>query len=215
MSSTIKTFNDEIDKFIKYVFNKLVKHDVEIIISTKNYVIYPSDNLKCNGYYYTDENNDSRMFAFATGRPLNKWFPVFIHEFCHFEQWRTSAKVWDELEDEDELWDWVSRKIELSKRESNSMINHARNLEYDCELRTVAMIKKFNLPVDVEKYSQMSAAYILFYDYLKKYRTWYKIGKEPYRNKKLISIMPKKLPAISSRKLKLTPAMEKLYKECV
>ena len=90
-------------------------------------------------------------------------------------------------------------------------MNTTRNLEHDCERRTLAMIKDYDLPIDGEKYARMAASYVMFYEYVKKHRKWYKIGKEPYRNEKLLKVMPANLP----KRLTMTPKIEKLYKECV
>ena len=52
----------------------------------------------------------------------------------------------------------------------------------------------------------------MFYNYIGKYKKWYKIGKEPYNNKKIRRLMPTNL---RGKYNKLTPKLEKLYKECI
>lgn len=213
MQVVLKTFNEKIDVFLEYAFKKLQHKKVTAIISTDKYVMIVEENIKCNGYFYEDDGSDL-MFGIAIGKPLNKWFPVFVHEFCHFEQFCENKSKWDSLKDDD-LWYWVGGTTELKPRELTIAINDSRDLEHDCELRVIKKIKEFQLPIDAERYSQQAAAYILFYNYMLKHRKWYKMGKEPYRNEKLMKLMPKKLPTIKSRKLKMTPAMERLYNECV
>ena len=214
-STLLRTFNKRIDKFLTHALNRLDGAKVNVVISTTKYVLYPIDNMKCNGYFYENDDGDGLTFAIAIGKPLKKWFPVFVHEFCHFMQHVEHIPYWDMLEDNDELWEWVSGKDELSIRKLNRLINNARNIEHDCELRVLEQIELYKLPIDAERYSQTSASYIIFYDYLKKHRKWYKMGKEPYRNEELLALMPKKLSPVKSKKLKLTPEMEILYKECV
>jgi len=209
MPVTFKTFNENIDNFIDYSFNCLKDAGVDVIISRAAYVRYPSEKFKCNGYFYA-EKDETPVFAFATGKSVKKWFPIFVHEFCHFKQWRECAPVWDALDEDDELWEWVESKKELKPRRITQLVNATKNLEHDCERRTLAMIREHDLPIDCERYAKSAAAYVLFYDYLKKHRKWYKMGKEPYRNEKVLKAMPANLP----KRLKLTPKIEKLFKAC-
>ena len=210
---TLKTYDEKIDIFMEYAFKKLYSKKVKITISAAEYILLVSENLKCNGYFYEDDYEDL-IFGIAIGNTLDEWFPIFVHEFCHFEQFCENKARWNSLRDDD-LWYWVAGTKELTQQELTDAINDSRDLEHDCELRVLKKIKEFKLPIDTERHSQQAAAYILFYDYMMKYRKWYKIGNEPYRNEKLMKLMPKKLPTVKSRKLKLTPAMERLCKECI
>jgi len=208
MNTYLKTYNEKIDFFIKTCFKNLKKDNVDIIISAKKYVIYPGDNEQCNGYF-TEYNGKDKMFAVATGNSTQQWFEVFVHEYCHFEQYLDRISLWNMKVDED-MWNWMNHNKEFKKYEIKKIINAMRDLEWDCERRVIKKIKEFNLPIDAKFYAKKALAYVTFYDYMLKYRKWYKIGKEPYRNKSILKIMPENI----SRKPKLTPELERLFKKC-
>jgi hypothetical protein len=209
----LKTYKKEVDKFLEYAFDQLEVYGVDVLISTENYVIAP-DGMKCNGFVVEDEKDPDKItFACAIGHPFKDWFITFIHEFCHFTQWRDGSKYWYNVDEDEILWDWVlNKKTKITDmKKVDRQFKQARNLELDCERRTLKMIKRFKLPVDAKKYAKKSAAYVLFYDYMRIARKWYKIGKEPYKNTKLLRLMPTDI----SKPLTLTLKMETLYKECV
>jgi hypothetical protein len=75
---------------------------------------------------------------------------------------------------------------------------------------TVEKIKKWSLDkiIDTEEYIQKSNAYILFYLWMKKNRSWYTIGKEPYNIDEIVSIMPKTFDIDYT---KLEPKIEEVF----
>jgi len=208
MNTYLRTYNKEMDAFIEACFKKLKKYNVNIVISSKKYVVYPGGNEKCNGYF--DEDGKERYFAVATGNSTQQWFEIFVHEYCHFEQWVDKFHLWKVGDDQD-MWAWVSHEKEFKQSKIKKNIQPMRDLEWDCEKRVIAKIKEFDLPIDPKLYAKKSLAYVCFYDFILKYRKWYKIGKEPYRNKHILDAMPDNI----NRKPKLTPKLEKLFKQCV
>jgi hypothetical protein len=69
-------------------------------------------------------------------------------------------------------------------------ISNCRDLELDNEKRTVEVIKKFNLDVDIDHYIKKANAYVQFYNYMKYSRRWCTPERSPYTNEKIISSMP-------------------------
>ena len=39
------------------------------------------DNIKVNGYF---DDDIQKMLKCAIGKPEKEWFPMFVHEYCHF-----------------------------------------------------------------------------------------------------------------------------------
>lgn len=205
MSKTyIFTNNKQWDDFIQKCLKELNKKNVDLHISTDKYVIYPDTKEKCNGYFC--EEGGVTSFGVATGNPINEWTEVFVHEYCHFEQWKEQIKLWQNDCDED-MWEWMENKKEFSKKRIKEFVSITRDLEWDCEKRAIKKIKKFKLPVDTKMYAKKALAYICFYDYIMKHRKWYKTGSEPYRNKTILDFMPDDI----NNKPDLTPELEKLF----
>jgi hypothetical protein len=67
----------------------------------------------------------------------------------------------------------------------------SRELELDNEKRSVRIIKKFGLDVDIDSYIKKANAYIYFYNRLLATRKWATPNNSPYGNQKIIEKMPR------------------------
>lgn len=84
-----------------------------------------------------------------------------VHEFGHFTQWSEGAKVWLIRRYMYERYvDIASRKKKIPNNERAGVRRSIRALELDCEQRAVALIKAWDLPLDVEAYTQYANAHI-------------------------------------------------------
>lgn len=207
----IETYNENINNFIFDLELCLSFYGIKFILSTEAYVMLGKEN-KCNGYF----DDVSKVLTVGINKPLNQWFSTLVHESCHFDQWRENCKAWrDYYADScsDNILDKIlSGEVVLSEEENKRYFAISRDLELDCERRTIDKIRKYNLPIDIKEYTRSAAAYILFYNYVAKYKKWYIIGKEPYNTKELIAVMPDTLDGDFS---KLEPALEPLFYSCV
>ncbi len=64
-------------------------------------------------------------------------------------------------------------------------------MEFDCEKRTVAKIKKYNLPIDIKDYIQKANAYVWFYTAVLNKRQWDGTKSDSIYIKEIFSICPK------------------------
>lgn len=204
----LKTYNRKIDKFLKDLDYLCQENAVQVIFTNRNYV-------KCNGTKtggYFDDNKRELACAFKTSN--SEWISVLVHESCHLDQWREKNEIWkrfNELNiDQD---DWLNHKIELSKDQIEAMTEIYKENEWDCEKRSVEKIKKYDLPIDISNYIKQSVIYVMFYDFVGKYRTWYKNGKSPCCNDEIVNTIS---PDYDLNILPiLTPQIEKLMVEYV
>jgi hypothetical protein len=215
----IITYNKEVDKLIKDVITDLHYRGITTLFSTTDYVI--GDKVKSNGFF----DSECREFSVAIGKPFNQWLKTFIHESCHFDQWKEGSDEWadfDKLDkDEDLLWDWVNHKVDLNTAKDpidlgqrlKKVAQVTREVERDCEMRAIQKIKDYNLNISLTDYARQGWAYITFYDYMLESRAWYVIGKEPYNNESLKALMPSTLEKIGISIL--TDEMREIYKECI
>lgn len=102
---------------------------------------------------------------------------MFVHEYCHFVQWNTDDKHWINLEISmgnalDLMWRWLDRELELKEKDSTHIINIVQALELDCERKAVKTIKQYKLPININRYILCAKAYIYFFNYVKRYRSW-------------------------------------------
>ena len=173
---TLKLFtgNLKIDKFIKNLLQSLNRYEVRLYISVTNYVEFHSD--KSNGFF----NDKPKEFAVSFGRPTTQWLCTLIHESCHFDQWRTNSKIWTTYRNAPNIFTGIQPHSKWSKKKLLKAMLASRNLEWDCELRTMEKIRKYKLPISLTAYKKQAASYVLFYEYMMIKKKWYKIGCEPY-----------------------------------
>ena len=168
-------------------------NNVKIRFLDKKFIHY-KDNEKSIGYF---SYNNYPEFICAIGNDIDEWFPIFVHEFCHYRQWVEKSKYWNILYDNVKVKkvdvsslmdDWITGK-EFSKNKIKEYVKRTLECERDCEKRTVKMIKDFDLPIKIDKYIRGANSYLYFYIYVLKRRVWYK-EIPPYKIKKVLELMP-------------------------
>ena len=154
------------------------------------------EGTEANGFF-TDENHADYplTLAAACGQSLDSWFPVFVHESSHMDQYFEDSPLWtgNKVKGYD-AWDivdlWMDGLIELNSDQLKQYVGAARDLELDCEMRSVKKINQYNLPIDVSRYIKTANAYVLFYNIMMITKKWYTLGEEPYNNEAIVEAMP-------------------------
>ena len=162
---------------------------VIVTLEHNNSHVMFAEGMMCNGYFDDDPDPE---FACATKKPFDDWFPIYVHEYGHFTQWRDQIPLWqgvvvDGTHSDDFLDIWIGQGIDCSSDAIEQCINAVRDVEADCERRAMALIAKHKLPIDADRYAQMANSYVHFYSYVKLNRKWYIPGKEPYRIEEVYS----------------------------
>ncbi len=180
--------------FCRHVENITKKNAVLFTLSPDSHIPYPSTKDLVNGYMI---ELPQKELAVATKKPLELWLPVLVHESSHLDQMLEKSDYWynsyvpgTTLETIDIITLWIEGKIELNEKQLNTYTTLSRDVELDCERRTVEKIKTFNLPIGIREYIQKANSYIFFYSAMKKTKAWYIPGKEPYNTKEVWSLCP-------------------------
>jgi hypothetical protein len=197
--------NKNAEKFLQYATIEMLKKSVSLNIKNSKRV----DD--CNGYFC----GETKEFAVAIGKPQKLWLPVFVHEFCHFEQWREDSDIWDlSMNDSGvvDIWSWLEGAEEYPKKQIEKSFYITQLLEQDCDKRVVEKIGQFDLPIDPERYIKASNAYHLFYQVALQERTWYVDA--PYQVEKIIDAMPSKFLRPSELKKKNPEFINSVLKNC-
>ena len=184
---------DEIADFILLAQTALEAAGVKIVMPASDLIEFEPGE-KCSGYF-SDEDPDEPVFAVATGRPVSKWFPVFVHEFCHFEQWRDRRDWWNTflMEDGNEPLDhvlehWAGER-DLSAEEVLDYCILQAEVEIDCEKRVLKKIEEHNLPIDPKHYARMANSYIAYYYAMPLLGGWCN-GERPYDVEEILNAVP-------------------------
>lgn len=171
------------NKFIDHVKQECKKHNIKCVLKNTKSVKY-TDSSRCSGYF------DEKSLVVAMNRP--DALQILVHEYCHLTQWAEQCDLWMECEkneSHDKLDKWL---IGEEVKNIEQAIILCRNLELDNEKRSVKTIKKFDLPIDIDTYIKRANAYVQFYNYLLVSRRWSKPNNAPYKNKRLLEVMPAK-----------------------
>jgi len=148
-------------------------------------------NTECNGYF-VDEPKP--FLTVATGKDDAEWFPIFVHETCHADQFLEQAPCWTNkiggIEPMTILDLWLDHHVELNPIQLNNTIRAALEIELDCERRVVAKHEKHNLDFNKEEYIQKANSYVYFYLVMMTTRKWYGSGKAPYKIPEIWKTMP-------------------------
>jgi hypothetical protein len=111
------------------------------------------------------------------------------------DQWIEKAPSWTNayvggVESVQILELWFDRHIELTEEQLWKVIDASREVERDCEERTVEKVLRYGLPLDPIELAQKGNAYVYAYNMMGFTRKWYGTGNEPYLNTKVWKHLP-------------------------
>ena len=168
-------------EFIKHVEQECKKHNVKCILKNTK-TVQLDGSSRCSGYF------DEESLVVAMNRP--DAMQILVHEYCHLTQWVDQCEIWvhsTNYQSHDKLYRWLAGE---DIKDIEQAIAICRDIELDNEKRSVKMIKKFNLDIDIDLYIKKANAYIQFYNYLLISRRWCKPSNTPYKNNVLVEAMP-------------------------
>ena len=131
-----------------------------------------SNGVDCAGFF----DDRPLEFAVACGKSYRRWFPVFVHESCHRDQWSDDPGLWNTQVDGMEPMlvfdEWIQGNLEFEPDVLRQITNVMLNVELDCERRSVDKIKRYNLPIKLDTYVRKSNAYVWSYRLMQETRIW-------------------------------------------
>lgn len=193
--------DDKTKYFIDFVKKECKSYEVKCVLKKTNYVRI-SKNIRASGYF------DESVPVLVCSMLREDSIGILAHEYCHLTQWIDNIPLWKKSEKSIPCIDeWLKGK---EIRNIKYHLAVCRDLELDNEKRAVKIIKKFDLPIDIDHYIRKANAYVQSYNYMLISRSWYKPGNTPYSNENLINAMPKKFNMDYS---KLSKRIEKIFIE--
>lgn len=175
--------------FVRLVRSETKKHRIKFLLVNEEFVDI-GDGMPSSGYF----DAGTRTLAVATGKALEEWLSILVHEYCHFLQWREKALVWKKTRidsrDAIEIFEHYLVGRRVATDTLDQAIQALIQMELDCERRTTVFIRKRKLPIDVKKYIQKANAYLMFYHEAKRRRCWYDPKTPPYTIESIWAKMP-------------------------
>lgn len=166
--------------------NNFISKVVNDLLDEKFSVLFLQEKSfnSCGGLF----NGCDKEFIVAMGNRLG--FEVLVHEYNHFLQWKDERKRYDSLSNGNAIIsDWLGGKF-FKKSIIAYATEQVIELEWDCERRSIEMIKKYKLDIDLDDYIRSANSYIFFYHAVKKTRVW---ATKPLYKKALLKTMPTEL----------------------
>jgi hypothetical protein len=167
----IKLSSDDqnVQDFLDLVHSSLKKMKFKLVLTIDNLFVGKSS---VSGYF--DEVDKVIKISILD----EDFLEVLVHEFCHFLQFSEGDPKYTRLflngeNMLDELWSWLDGYGEMETKRKNLIFNSVIEMERDCEKRTIELIKKYSLPIDLDNYKNNAIMYLYYYTYAKKFRTWF------------------------------------------
>jgi len=178
-------------KFIGDAIIDLVEHNVDISLQNKKKVVlYDTDIDPCEAFF----SDDPLLLRVGVNKPVETWGKFLVHEYCHFLQtlepnlvMKRFNNVRDGSDANTIISHWLKGK-QINQKIIDKSINAVRNMEIDCEKRSVKLIRQRKLEIDIKKYIKEANAYVMFYTVMGKERRWY--DTYPGKIKAIRDIMP-------------------------
>jgi hypothetical protein len=173
--------NKKAKEFIKHVKQECKKYGIKCDLRRTKYVRLPG-KLTCSGYF----DDHEKELVCSMNRP--DALEILVHEFGHLTQWVDQIDLWKKADVSiPKVDDWLMGE---DVPDIKKHIAVSRDLELDNEKRSVKIIKKFGLDIDIDQYIKKANSYIFFYTRLLATRKWCSATNRPYNNKKLLEVMP-------------------------
>ena len=204
---------EEVLLFVNDTIKKAESLGVTFQMSNERLLPYNgSVDIPVSGFFVV---NPKPLLGVATGKPFEEWLPILIHESCHMDQWAENADEWTNnmIDETKEAADYIDEWIagnDFWEETLDKVFLAAKNVEKDCEKRTIEKIEKYNLPINKEIYAQKSNAYVHFYEHIRKTRKWWSSEqKPPYEQVSVWGVAPKQI--VDTLPLELSNAFDKEY----
>jgi hypothetical protein len=187
--------------FVIFVKNECDYYGIKHSLRNTRYVIV--DGQACSGFF----DDQKKILACAIKR--NDYLGILAHEYCHLTQWADKCEPWMRAREIGSYQAW-EKHINGESIEMDIHFEAMRDLELDNEKRTVRLIKKLGLPIDVRLYTKKANAYVMLYNYMRITGRWPKPKNSPYTNERILAAMPDKF---SLNYTTMPARLEKLYME--
>lgn len=158
-------------QIVREITERAWRFGVAVYLPPTDHVL--ADGLPCSGYF----DGDSAIPILAVGWGCGpRRLGILLHEYSHLTQWAENCPAW--RADRNATWgEWLDGK---PVRNIRKVLANSRELEADCERRTIRLIRELDAPIDVERYAQEANSYIHFYNVMAETRKWYATDRRPY-----------------------------------
>jgi hypothetical protein len=166
--------------------NFITKCTRELLSNGFSVLIHRKKELDGYGGWFGAEDGEKELVV-ALDHDMG--FEVFLHEYCHYLQWKNNRDLWDRsLLTYDTLFEWIDKpESSYTEEELNQSLHDILELEHDCENKALRLLQ--NNPIEgvsIDKYIRAVNAYLLHYHINRSLR---KRPKNPIYSERVLSHM--------------------------
>jgi hypothetical protein len=181
--------------FIQKVRSDLAEYGMRLILRNSKFV--QTEGVKCLGFF------DQQNIIVATGTP--NWVGTLAHEYSHFIQWATGSKIYSKCFGPVNNYADIQEEWLQGKKHKPFLVRRAfdavREMERECEMIAVEVIKKYSLPIDIERYTQEANCYIYMHHLMENHRVHMDEFRRDPLNRRYTRMMPSTFRHKSHRKI--------------
>jgi hypothetical protein len=167
-------------EFLAKAIQELLGDNISVFLHNKEQL--------AGGYGGWFEAGDKMELVVAMKHKLS--FEIFIHEYCHYLQWRENKEGWEEqTPDYDLLFTWIMHlDKEYSEEQLQKSLETIIRFEHDCESRVLNLAEQLGIEdFDRPKYIRAVNAYLWSYHIAKELRLK---SKNTIYTPKIMEVMP-------------------------
>jgi hypothetical protein len=156
-----------VDAFFSKCMRELMKYGVTI-----QFVSEEISNINYSFFEVDHRGENPRLSMVYSEENFLDNFPLFLHEYCHFLQWK-NGEHFDSTSSLTKFGEWIAYK---SEKFSIKDIRNIQQMELDCDKKVIRLVKKYQLPIDISIYKKMTNSYVLSYNYIFEKRIFFHSG---------------------------------------
>lgn len=167
--------------------NFITKCTRELLANGFSVLIHRKKELDGYGGWFGAEEGEKEL---VVALDHHMGFETFLHEYCHYLQWKTNRPLWDRsLLTYDILFDWIEKpESTYTDEQLDQSLHDILELEHDCETRALKLLRNNPIEdVDIDKYIRAVNAYLFHYHINRSLR---KRPKNPIYSENVLSYMP-------------------------
>lgn len=196
----IRLMNFYNSRFVKFVENQCIEHDVKFIFN-KDLKKIKHGETTIVGYFSQD------VPELVVAANNHKYISVLLHEYCHMLQWIDNPDDYERLY-YGYLYEWIEGSVHDCTKAKQSYEKYC-TLERDVAFRGLPLIKKFGLRLDPDRWIQSHNAELTWFAMSLEHRNWGLKYKGPCYPTNLVKMMPKHLNYLPEDKI------PKKFSECL
>jgi hypothetical protein len=174
-------------EFVKHIRNHLREYGFKLIFGKGENVNVGES--RCSGYFLANRTIKEIRVAKNNG----VWLNVLAHEYCHFLQWLESS---DQKMKKESNAQFIVHEVSIgnygrwSDKEVDRAFRVIMEMERDCEIRTVRLLKQWGIKFDEQLYIKRANLYIYMHHMWKIYKTQ-RTKYDLETSRRALDVMPK------------------------